>query len=142
VVAASAESGSDDATAMSDLESQTTCTDEVALKDHPVYGKYFKMRFMLVREAAIENAMTREGVDHCILKLDCKKSLKSQMEHLSKLKATMKSPTTPRNTPLRKNLHLETVDSAKVKDGCVWSSVKGKAQMSKLKFDEKEFQNL
>jgi hypothetical protein len=51
---------------------------DVAIKDDPVYAKYWKMKSMGLPEGAIRNAMIRDGVDESVLELDWEKSLASQ----------------------------------------------------------------
>merc|ERR1712194_528542 len=66
------------------LESQQSLkskdSDDIPLKDDPIYSKYFKMSKMGLPLGAVQNAMQRDGIDPSIMDLDPEKSVASQLD--------------------------------------------------------------
>merc|ERR1712194_259264 len=65
------------------LESQQSLkskdSDDIPLKDDPIYSKYFKMSKMGLPLGAVKNAMQRDGLDPSIMDLDPEKTVASQL---------------------------------------------------------------
>jgi hypothetical protein len=111
--------------------------DDPPLKEDPEWTKYFKMLAMGLPLGAVKNAAQRDGKDPAILDLDHSKSIASQM-----------APGSQRSTPQkkkrvrRKKIFWTPLDSNQIKEDSLWSSIRGSIQMSSLKYDAKEFEDL
>ena len=109
------------------------------LKEDPDYIKYFKMLKMGLPIGAVKNALVRDGKDPKIMDLDPEKSLKSQIGGSKKKKSGKKSQ---KKKVRRKKIYWTPIDSDKLAEDSLWSMVQGTIQMDKLKYDNKEFENL
>jgi Formin Homology 2 Domain len=86
----------------------------------------------------VKNAAERDGKQGSILDLDPTKSISSQMQLTVKGRTQLKKKKRVR----RKKIYWNPLDSGQIKANSLWSSVKGRLQMSQLKYDEKEFADL
>jgi hypothetical protein len=122
------------------LESQQTFKKGdicIPLKDDPEWSKYFKMLSMGIPLGAVKNAVFRDGKDPSILDLDHTKSIAEQRT------SAVKTRQPPKKKPVRrKKIFWNPLDSDQIKANSLWSRVKGRLQMSQLKYDEKEFADL
>ena len=109
-----------------------------ALKDDPEYAKYFKMLAVGLPPPAVQNAMSRDGVDPKILDLDPNKSVASQL----KKGGTQKTPLKKKKKVRRKKIYWTPIDPGQIKEDSLWNIVKGRMTMQKLKYDVKEFESL
>jgi hypothetical protein len=122
------------------LEAQQKLNDEdnfIPLKDDPEWSKYFKMLSMGIPLGAVKNAVQRDGKDPSILDLDHTKSIAEQRSSDNKRRQPQK-----KKPVRRKKIFWNPLDSDQIKANSLWSRVKGRLQMSQLKYDEKEFADL
>ena len=111
-----------------------------ALKDDPVYAKYFKMLKVGLPIGAVKNACVRDNIDPSVMDLDPEKSLKSQQGKSSSAASTKKKDMKPKVR--RKKLYWTPIDEKKIEKDSLWSIVRGSINMSQLKYDTSEFENL
>lgn len=112
-----------------------------ALKDDPVYAKYFKMLKVGLPIGAVKNACTRDNVDPSIMDCDPERSLKSQQGKSSSA-ASAKKKENKKPKVRRKKLYWTPIDEKKIEKDSLWSIVRGSINMSQLKYDASEFENL
>ena len=112
-----------------------------ALKDDPVYAKYFKMLKVGLPIGAVKNACTRDNVDPSIMDYDPERSLKSQQGKSSSA-ASAKKKENKKPKVRRKKLYWTPIDEKKIEKDSLWSIVRGSINMSQLKYDASEFENL
>lgn len=112
--------------------------DGVPLKDDPEWSKYFKMLQMGLPLGAVKNAVERDGKQGSVLDLDPTKSIASQLKTPGKSRMVPKKKKRVR----RKKIYWNPLNSGQIKANSLWSTVKGRLQMSQLKYDEKEFADL
>jgi hypothetical protein len=183
------------------MKEESATSDDVPIKDDPLYQKYFKMKKMGLPDGAVRNAMIKDGLDASILDLDHNKSLSSQrrstengsnislqndpewlkyfkmlqmgipleavknaarkdgkdpaiLEHDSTKSISSQLNTSCTTLPKqfllqkkkkpvkRKKIFWNPLKSDQIKADSLWSTVKGRLQMSQLKYDEKEFADL
>ena len=110
------------------------------LKDDPTYAKYFKMLKVGLPIGAVKNACTRDNVDPSVMDLDPEKSLTSQRGKSSSAAASAKKEMKPKVR--RKKLYWTPIDEKKIEKDSLWSIVRGSINMSQLKYDTSEFENL
>ena len=110
------------------------------LKEDPDYVKYFKMLKMGLPLGAVKNALVRDGKDPKVMDLDPEKSLKSQINGGKKKKSSKKSQ--PKKKVRRKKIYWTPIEKDRLDEDSLWSMVQGSIPMEKLKYDNKEFENL
>ena len=111
-----------------------------ALKDDPVYAKYFKMLKVGLPIGAVKNACTRDNVDPSIMDYDPERPLKSQQGKSTSAASAKKKEKKPKVR--RKKLYWTPIDEKKIEKDSLWSIVRGSINMSQLKYDASEFENL
>eukprot|EP00934_Nitzschia_sp_Nitz4_P006014 Nitzschia sp. Nitz4//scaffold124_size66437//25636//38731//NITZ4_006111-RA/size66437-processed-gene-0.6-mRNA-1//1//CDS//3329534552//6004//frame0 len=111
----------------------------VPLKEDPEYSKYFKMLAMGLPAGAVKNALERDGKDPAILDMDPTKSVAFQ---LKKKGAGNKKPVKKKKRVRRKKIYWNPIDPSKLKEDSMWNIVRGAIAMDKLKYDQKEFEDL
>ena len=112
------------------------------LQDDPEWSKYFKMLQMGLPMGAVKNAAVKDGKDSSILDLDPTKSISSQV-HGAGIHASNQMVFQKKKKPVkRKKIFWNPLNSGQIKADSLWSNVKGRLQMSQLKYDEKEFADL
>ena len=97
---------------------------------------------------AVQNAMTRDGLDPAIMDLDHDKSeeyqkaLSSQKVKKKKVvkKKVSKEPKKPKVR--RKKIFWSPIEESKVDDNSLWSMIKGSYDFESLKVDQAEFESL
>lgn len=112
----------------------------VPLKEDPEWSKYFKMIQMGLPMGAVKNAVDRDGKDPSVLDLDPFKSMASQTK--LEVKGRSQQPLKKKKRVRRKKIYWNPLNSGQIKANSLWSHVKGRLQMSQLKYDEKEFADL
>ena len=110
------------------------------LKDDPTYAKYFKMLKVGLPIGAVKNACTRDNVDPSVMDLDPEKSLTSQRGKSSSAATSAKKEKKPKVR--RKKLYWTPIDEKKIEKDSLWSIVRGSINMSQLKYDTSEFEDL
>lgn len=111
----------------------------IALKDDPEFAKYFKMLKMGLPLGAVKNAMQRDEKDPSIMDLDPDKSVAFQLSQKSGRLIHRKKE---KKRVRRKKIYWTPIDPGKVNEESIWSMVRGSVEMDKLKYDQKEFENL
>ena len=104
----------------SQSKKENNTTDDVPLKDDPVYQKYFKMKKMGLPDGAIRNAIVKDGLNSSVLDLDQNKSLSSQVptnQNGSNIPLQDDPEWSKYFKMLRMGLPLEAVKNAADKDG-------------------------
>eukprot|EP00980_Cylindrotheca_fusiformis_P027234 scaffold19459_cov135-Cylindrotheca_fusiformis.AAC.2 len=109
------------------------------LKDDPEYAKYFKMRSMGLPVDAVKNALTRDGKDPGIMDMDPTKSVAFQTKASASSK---KSPAKKKKRVRRKKIYWNPINPAKLKEDSMWNIVKDAVTMTKLNYDQREFEEL
>jgi hypothetical protein len=110
------------------------------LKDDAEFSKYFKMEKMGLPRDAIKNALIRDGKDPGIIDLDPNKSVASQMK---KKKAVSPVAAAKKKKKVRrKKIYWNAIDPGKIKKDSMWNIVRDNVGMDKLKYDQKEFEEL
>jgi hypothetical protein len=111
----------------------------IPLREDPDWKKYFTMLKMGLPLGAVRNAVTRDGKDASVMDLDPNKSLEFQLQSSGK-----KLPTSAKKKKRvrRKKIYWTPIDPGQVKEDSLWSIVRGKVQMSRLKYDIQEFEDL
>jgi hypothetical protein len=113
----------------------------IPLKDDPEYAKYFKMEKMGLPRDAVKNALVRDGKDPGIIDLDRNKSLGFQMK-MKKSSMGPKKPVKKKKKVRRKKIYWNPIDPGKIKEDSMWNIVRDYVAMDKLKYDQKEFEEL
>jgi hypothetical protein len=112
---------------------------DVILQDDPEWSMYFKMLKMGLPLGAAKNAAERDGKDPSILDLDPRKSIHNQSKAIPPSNPMFHKKKKPVK---RKKIFWNPLNSGQIKANSLWSHVKGRMQMSQLKYDEKEFADL
>ena len=123
-----------------DAEEEEEADTGPPLNEDPVYAKYFKMLKVGLPIGAVKNACTRDNVDPSIMDLDPEKSLKSQQGKPSSAASAKKKEKKPKVR--RKKLYWTPIDEKKIEKDSLWSIVRGSINMSQLKYDASEFEDL
>lgn len=111
----------------------------IPLKNDPDYAKYFKMQSMGLPIDAVKNALARDGKDPGIMDMDTNKSVAYQ----KKAPATVKrSPMKKKKRIRRKKIYWNPINPAELKEDSMWNIVKDAINMTKLHYDQKEFEEL
>ena len=113
----------------------------IPLKDDPEYAKYFKMESMGLPLDAVKNALVRDGKDPGIIDLDRNKSIAFQMK-MKKSSSGPKKPVKKKKKVRRKKIYWNPIDPGKIKEDSMWNIVRDYVAMDKLKYDQKEFEEL
>ncbi len=119
--------------------------DWVALKDHTVYGKYYKMLKMGLPIGAAKNRMVKEGVDPTILDRQADELVPPGEDIGESLgKDSINNDTsTPvvikKRGPRRKRLYWKSLDASKVTEGSLWADDE---EQNGIDIDEEEFAKL
>ena len=110
------------------------------LKDDAEFSKYFKMEKMGLPRDAVKNALLRDGKDPGIMDLDPNKSVAYQMK---KKQTSLSAITVKKKKKVRrKKIYWNAIDPGKIKKDSMWSIVRDNVGMDKLKYDQKEFEEL
>jgi Formin Homology 2 Domain/Subunit CCDC53 of WASH complex len=112
---------------------------DIPLQDDPAWSKYFTMLKMGLPLGAAKNAVERDGKDSSVLDLDPSQSIHSQRKVSPPLNTMFHKKKKPVK---RKKIYWNPLNSGQIKANSLWSHVKGRLQMSQLKYDEKEFADL
>ena len=114
----------------------------IPLRDDPDWKKYFTMLQMGLPLGAVKNAVTRDGKDPAVLDLDPNKSIEVQLSS-NRVKAVSASLLNKKKKRVRrKKIYWTPIEPAQIKEDSLWSLVRGKVQMSRLKYDVQEFEDL
>ncbi len=108
----------------------------VALKDDPVYAKYFKMLKLGLPIGAVKNAIQRDGLDPNVLDADHDAPAPSVA---GDKKSQVREPV-PKDTHRHTRLHWRT--HCKVRSDTVWSMLGEDPDVTCLSIDESEFTRL
>ena len=114
----------------------------IPLQDDPEWSKYFKMLRMGLPVGAVKNAADKDGKDSSILDLDPTKSVSSQLNNIGTPQSNQFLLQKKKKPMKRKKIFWNPLNSGQIKADSLWSNVKGRLQMSQLKYDEKEFADL
>ena len=114
----------------------------IPLQDDPEWSKYFKMLRMGLPLGAVKNAADKDGKDSSILDLDPTKSISSQRSGTVVPQPNQFMFQKKKKPVKRKKIFWNPLNSGQIKADSLWSNVKGRLQMSQLKYDEKEFADL
>jgi Formin Homology 2 Domain/Subunit CCDC53 of WASH complex len=111
----------------------------IPLCEDPDWKKYFTMLKMGLPLGAVKNAVIRDGKDPAFMDLDPNKSIEFQLQSIG-----IKLPTSAKKKKRvrRKKIYWTPIDPGQVKEDSLWSIVRGKVQMSRLKYDIQEFEDL
>ncbi|KAG7367541.1 formin homology 2 domain containing protein [Nitzschia inconspicua] len=112
----------------------------IPLKDDPEFSKYFKMEKMGLPRDAVKNALIRDGKDPGIIDLDPNKSVAYQMK--KKKAPSAAAPLKKKKKVRRKKIYWNPIDPGKIKEDSMWNIVRDYVAMDKLKYDQKEFEDL
>ena len=107
--------------------------DMIAVQDHPVFSKYFKMLKVGLAKEAVKAKMTQEGVDPSYIDKD-------PLEMIPKsVKKTGKAVEVQRKEPQlrKKRLHWRAIDPSKLGANSLWGD---KDIDEDIQIDEEEFQ--
>lgn len=96
---------------------------------------------------AVQNSMTRDGLDPAIMDLDHDKSEEYQKALSSqkgrKKVVKKKVPKEPKKPKVRrKKIYWSPIEESKVDDNSLWSMIKGSYDFESLKVDQAEFESL
>jgi hypothetical protein len=106
----------------------------IPLKLDPEYSKYFKMLAIGLPMEAVKHAMARDGLDSSVMDQDHDLPLQRQ-----KLDADDEEPK-EKDSHRRARLHWKTLRS--VTSNSLWAKIDQDDELGKIKFNEKEFQEL
>ena len=112
-------------------------TPMVAVQDHPVYSKYFKMLKVGLPKDAVKNKMIQEGVDPTILDKD--PSDKVPVDGPPKV-SPPKIQIVKKSKVRKKKLHWKALDASKVSGDCLWLDKDDEDE--DIRLDEVEFRKL
>jgi hypothetical protein len=93
---------------------------------------------------AVRNALVRDGLDPAIIDLDPNKSVAFQLKKKTNAAGSLVSPTKPakKKKVRRKKIYWNPIDPKKLNEDSMWNIVRDAITMDKLKYDEKEFEEL
>eukprot|EP01035_Chromulina_nebulosa_P021343 gene21343-27652_t len=111
----------------------------IALKDHPLYSKYFKMLKIGLPKETVKAKMTSEGVDSSFLDRDPDELIPEEEEKKEEVKKPVLKPLVkPKPSVRKKKLHWKALDASRISSDSLWCDT----DSNDIVLDEAEFNKL
>ena len=121
------------------VRAKPTSPGGVALSEHPVYAKYFKMLKVGLPVGSVKNKMTQEGVDPCMLDRDPSDVVKTNEEKNAKMEVKFPK-SAKKKEPRKKKFHWNTIETNNMHASSLWAEED--SDVAKVDIDEEEFNSL
>ena len=122
---------------------ESTESERPPLREDPDFAKYFKMLKMGLPMGAVQQAMTRDGVDPSIMDMDHDKPLPNVVSSTAEADASVKKKSPAKPKVLRKKLFWTSIDKSKLDKDSLWAQAQQESQnLEGLDYDMEEFASL
>jgi hypothetical protein len=119
-------------------EEKKTDVETVAISEHPVYAKYFKMMKMGLPLGAVQNKMVKDGIDPLLLDKDPSVQVPVDTDNGESCNKPLSPQPLKERAPRKKKFHWNTIAANKVAENSLWTE----ECTDTVTIDEDEFNSL